>query len=60
MLEGQNKKYKYLDHLPDNTPFGMVEVDMKQLIKQNIISKQVYDDNAKQLQARQRQRNRKL
>ena len=39
MLEGQAKKFKYLDHLPDNTPFGMVEVDMKPLIKKNIISK---------------------
>jgi len=31
-LSQHSKKYKYLDHLPDNTPFGMVEVDMRPLV----------------------------
>lgn len=46
-IHGAHKKIKYLDYLADNTPFGMVEVDMAK-----IVTKEVYEDNLKQIQSR--------
>lgn len=59
-METQAKKYKYLDFLPDNTPFGIVEIDMRPFVKAKIISNEVYDDNSKQLQARHRNRQKRI
>lgn len=55
-MHSQAKKFRYMDFLPDNTPFGMVEVDMRPFVKSKMISEQVYRDNHKQLQARHRNR----
>lgn len=46
-MQGQHKKFKYLDFLPDNTPFGMVEINMKTLVKNKTISESVYADGYK-------------
>lgn len=50
-IHGAHKKLKYLDYLADNTPFGMVEIDMAK-----IVTKEVYQDNLKQIQSRQKTR----
>ena len=59
-MQTQAKKYKYLDFLPDNTPFGMIEIDMRPLVKARVISDEVYQDNQKHLQARHRNRQKKM
>jgi len=33
-----DKRMKYLDHLPDTTPFGLVEVEATDLVKQEAIT----------------------
>lgn len=43
-----HKKLKYMSHLPDTTPFGLVEINMQKFVdKDKIISQQVYQDNFK-------------
>ena len=49
-----------MDYLPDNTAFGMVEVDMSKLIAKNIISQKTYDANHKQILSRKLARHRKV
>lgn len=53
-IHGAHKKLKYLDFLADNTPFGLVEVDMAK-----IVSKDVYKANIAQVQSRQKTRQRR-
>lgn len=50
-INGAHKKTKYLDFLADNTPFGMVELDMAK-----IVTPEVYKENLKQIQSRQKNR----
>jgi len=45
--------------LPDTTPFGLVELDMRGLVDQKVISKEVYESDLKRIQARHHERQRK-
>lgn len=60
--KGPHKHLQYLGHLSDSTPFGLVEIDMKQLtkanqsgivgadglpVKQALINKNVWEENKK-------------
>jgi len=48
---------KYLGYLPDATPFGLVEVDVKIFVDEDgFISKQVYENNLKQIESRKKAR----
>jgi hypothetical protein len=52
---------KYLGYLPDATPFGLVEVDVKKFVEEDgLISKQVYENNLKQIESRKKARQRKI
>ena len=47
--------------MPDATPFGLVEVDVKKFVEEDgLISKQVYENNIKQIESRKKARQRKI
>lgn len=43
----RNKKLKYLCHLSDMTAYTTIEIDMEKLVKDEVISQEVYNDNFK-------------
>lgn len=59
-MEYAHKRMKYLKYMPDTTPIGLVEIDMKKLVDvDKLISKDVYNDNIKPIQQRKAIRQRK-
>ena len=50
-MQYAHKRMKYLKYMPDTTPIGLVEIDMKKLVDvDKLISKDVYNDNIKPIQ----------
>ena len=46
-MESQQTKYGYLSHLPDYSSFKIVELDMQGLVKDKVISTEVYEQHSK-------------
>ena len=59
-MESQQTKYSFLSHLPDHTAFKIIEIDMQGLVKDKVISPEIYSQNSKQLNYRAKERQKQV